>query len=329
MTESATTLTIIRYNAQTYAITQNATLADCTITPNDITWIHVEGLSDKTLIQALMTQFKIHPLTTEDIFTASHRPKVDDYDDYTFITLKSLHWMDESMALTVEQFAIIFNRRFVITFKESHSNFIDQLRARFQSGANQQTRKSDSDYLVYRLLDAVIDHYFSILETIGERIETIQDYIIESPTPKNSRMIYQLKKQMLLLRKSIWPLREVLSHMLYGENNLITKSTRIYMRDAYDHISQTIDTVETFRDMLSNLLDMYLSGLAMRTNEVTKTLTIIATIFMPITAIASIYGMNVSGIPFLHSKWGFDDIAFFMVISVIVMIVYFRRKKWL
>jgi len=324
-----TTLKVVRYNAENTTVIENAFPADCHTDPNVITWIHIEGLEDKAKIESLLAQFGIHSLTIEDIFAETHRPKVDDYDNYTFITFKSLHWKNDGISLFVEPFSIIFTKQYVISIKATASDFITQLTARLQSGAAQQARKNGSDYLVYRLIDASIDNYFAILEVLGERIEATQDHIIESPTPKNSRTIYLLKKQMLVLRKVIWPLREVLSHLLYGENTVISRGTRVFIRDAYDHISQAIDTVETFRDMLSSLLDMYLSGLAMRTNEVTKTLTIIATIFMPITAIASIYGMNIHGIPLMRSKWGFDDVAFFMILSIIVMLVYFRRKKWL
>jgi len=217
----------------------------------------------------------------------------------------------------------------VITFQDTHSTSIDLIRERFKNGATQQTRKNGADYLVYRLIDSVIDNYFVALESIGEKIELVEDQIMDAPTPKNSRIIYKLKRQMLLLRKVIWPLREVVSHLLYGENIFISKSTRVYMRDAYDHISQAIDTVETFRDILASLLDMYLSGLTMKTNDIIKTLTIITTIFIPITAIASIYGMNVSGVPLMKSVWGFDEVALLMILSVIVMIIFFRRKKWL
>ena len=322
-------ITVFHYNAENCAVKENATLDECIATENNVTWIHVEGLHDVEMIKALAEKFQIHPLTVEDILNVGQRPKVDDYDNYSFITLKSLDWIDKKASLSVSQLAIFFNKNCVITFQDTHSNSIDVIRERFKSGAALQTRKNGSDYLVYRLIDSVIDNYFVALESIGEKIESIEDQIMDAPTRKNSRIIYRLKRQMLLLRKVIWPLREVLSHLLYGENAVISKSTRVYMRDAYDHISQAIDTVETFRDILASLLDMYLSGLTMKTNDIIKTLTIITTIFIPITAIASIYGMNVNGVPLMKSTWGFDEVALLMILSVIVMVIFFRRKKWL
>lgn len=327
--EKQTVLTVVHYNATECVVTENAALDACVSDPTHITWIHVEGLQNAEIMKTLAERFQIHPLTMEDILNTAQRPKVDDYDHYSFITLKTLAWVEENAEMMTDQLSIFFNPQCVITFQETRSTLMDQVRQKFQQGATQQTRNSGADYLVYRLIDRVIDAYFVALEGIGEKIEMMENVILESPIPKNSRIIYRLKRQMLVLRKMIWPLREVLSHMLYGEGVLVSKNTRIYIRDAYDHISQAIDTVETFRDMLASLLDMYLSGLTMRTNEIIKTLTIITTIFIPITAIASIYGMNVSGIPLLKSRWGFDDVAVLMLISVIAMVIYFRRKKWL
>ncbi|MDP1573454.1 MAG: magnesium/cobalt transporter CorA [Coxiellaceae bacterium] len=324
-----TEITVIHYNTENCAVKENATLDDCIAVENTITWIHIEGLHDVAMIKAVAEKFQIHPLTVEDILNVGQRPKVDDYENYSFITLKSLEWTEENTSLLVSQLAIIFNKTCVITFQDDHSKSIDLIRERFKNGATQQARKNGPDYLVYRLIDSVIDNYFVALESIGEKIESVEDQIMDAPTPKNSRIIYRLKRQMLLLRKVIWPLREVLSHLLYGENAMVSKSTRVYIRDAYDHISQAIDTVETFRDILASLLDMYLSGLTMKTNDIIKTLTIITTIFIPIMAIASIYGMNVSGVPLMKSTWGFDEVALLMILSVIVMVIFFRRKKWL
>ena len=327
--DKPTIMTVTRYGDGHCTLTENATIEDCQAVPGQITWINVEGLQDVSLIKALAERFQLHPLTVEDILNVVQRPKVDEYDDYTFITLKSTNWRDESLMISTEQLSIIFSEQVVLTFQDIPSDTITKLRKRLENIHNQKLHKNGADYLVYRLIDATVDQYFLALEGLGEKIELVEDRIIDSPTPQNSRTIYRLKRQMLVLRKVIWPLREVMSHLLYGENTLVTKFTRVYLRDAYDHIAQAIDTVETFRDMLASLLDMYLSALTIRTNDIIKTLTIITTIFIPITAVASIYGMNIKGVPFMASLWGFDAVAGIMFASIVGMILYFRVKRWL
>lgn len=292
-------------------------------------WINVEGMQEVSLINEIAQHFSIHPLTVEDILNVEQRPKIEEFDGYTFLTLKMLHWAKEHSELSVQQISIIFGKNFILSFQESNTSIFDLIRMKLQSTSSQRLRQQNSDYFAYRLLDAIVDEYFVVLECLGEEIERVEEKIISAPTPQNSKIIYRLKRQMLMLRKSIWPLREVVSHLLYEEEALITKFTRLYLRDLYDHTMQAIDTVETFRDMLTSMLDMYLSGLTIRMNEIMKTLTIITTIFIPITALSSIYGMNLPNIPFMKSSWGFSIIASIMVASVTGMVIYFRRKKWI
>lgn len=291
-------------------------------------WINVEGLHDVKLIKEIGEHFSIHPLTIEDILNVEQRPKVEEFDGYIFLTLKMLHWSTQNSALSIQQVSIVFGKNFILSFYEYHSSIFDSIRNKLKSISSQRLRQQSSDYFAYRLLDAVVDQYFVVLERLGEQIERIEEKIIAAPTQQNSKIIYRLKRQMLILRKSIWPLREVVSHLLYEEGDLITKFTRMYLRDLYDHTMQAIDTIETFRDMLSGMLDMYLSGLTIHMNEIMKTLTIITTIFIPITALSSIYGMNLPNIPLMKSNWGFGIVASIMASSVICMLMYFRRKKW-
>ncbi|MCX7124678.1 MAG: magnesium/cobalt transporter CorA [Gammaproteobacteria bacterium] len=295
-----------------------------------VTWINVVGLSDISIIKELAKRFTIHPLTVEDILNVDQRPKVEEFEGYVFFTLKIMHWNAKDSSLSIQQISIIFGKDLILSFLETDVAIFDQIRIKLNNTSTQTQglRQQSSDYLAYRLIDAIVDDYFVALEYLGEEIEKVEDRIITTPTPQNARIIYRLKRQMLLLRKAVWPVREAISHLLYEENTLVTKFTRVYLRDVYDHMMQAIDTVETFRDMLSSMLDMYLSGLSIRMNEIVKTLTIITTIFIPITALASIYGMNLPDIPMMRSKWGFLVVCTLMVTSIICMILYFRKKKW-
>src|SRR3990167_184705 len=235
----------------------------------------------------------------------------------------------KKLIFSVEQVSIIVGKKFVLSFLESGTNIFNPILEKLQMSGDQRLRQQTIDYLAYRLIDAIVDEYFIVLEGLGEQIETVESRIISSPTPQNARTIYRLKRQILVLRKAIWPMREAISHLLYAEEILITKNTRVYLRDVYDHTMQAIDTIETFRDMLSSMLDMYLSGLTIRMNEIMKTLTIITTIFIPITALASIYGMNLPNIPLMKSHRGFIFVAAMMTASVTFMVLYFRKKKWI
>jgi len=294
-----------------------------------ITWINVEGLQDVVLINKLAKRFSIHPLTVEDIVKPDQRPKVEEYECYIFFTIKLLEWDKIKSVLVIQQVSIIFGKDFILSFHESPTTVFEPIRAKLNNIGPQGLRQRSTDYLAYRLIDVIVDDYFDVLESLGEGIENMEDRIIASPSPKNARIIYRIKRQMLLVRKAVWPVREAISHLLYEENTLVSPFTRVYLRDVYDHIMQSMDTIETYRDMLASILDMYLSGLTIRMNEIVKTLTIITTIFIPITALAGIYGMNLPDIPFMKSRWGFVFVASVMIGGIIGMILYFRKKKWI
>lgn len=295
----------------------------------EVTWINVEGLQNVALIQSISDRFNLHPLTVEDILNVAQRPKVEEFDDYLFVTLKVLRWRPISSTFIVKQLSLILGKDFLLSFEEFDANRFNDIREKLNDVSKQRLREQGCDYLAYRLIDAVVDEYFVVLEALGDRIEKVEERIIADPTPRNSRTIYKLKRQMLLLRKTIWPMREAISHLLHVEERLISKFTRIYLRDVYDHAMQAIDTLETFRDMLSGMLDMYLSSLTNRMNEIMKTLTIITTIFIPITAIASIYGMNFPNLPGLQSEWGYIIALLSMFIMGVGMIIYFYKKHWI
>ncbi len=292
------------------------------------TWINLDGIHQLDIIEKLGKHFKIHPLVLEDVVNTGQRPKMEDFGDYLFIVLKMLHYDEEKNETRTEQVSLILSSKFVLSFQENEGDVFDPIRERIRSDRG-RIRKMGADYLAYSLIDAIVDNYFMVLEKIGEKIEDIEDDLVKNPTPEVLHMIHSLKRELIFLRKSVWPLREVISRLERWESPLIDKSIDIYLRDVYDHTIQVIDALETFRDMLSGMLDIYLSSVSNRMNEVMKVLTIIATIFIPLTLIAGIYGMNFKYMPELESPWGYPMVYMIMLAIGAVMMIYFRRKKWL
>jgi magnesium transporter len=293
-----------------------------------VTWINIDGIHQLDIIEKIGEHFNVHPLVLEDIVNTGQRPKMEDFVDYIFMTLKMLHYSDEEKETKAEQVSLILGSNFVISFQESEGDVFDPIRQRIR-GDKGRIRKMGADYLAYALMDAIVDNYFTILEKLGERIEDFEEELVVNPTPETLQAIHHLKREMIFLRKSVWPLREVINRLERWESSLINKSTGIYLRDVYDHTIQVIDSVETFRDMLSGMLDIYLSSVSNRMNEVMKVLTIIATIFIPLTLIAGIYGMNFRFMPELETSIGYPMVLLIMLSIGILMVAYFRKKKWL
>lgn len=294
-----------------------------------ITWVSVEGLHDSSMVKDLAKHFDLHPLTVEDILNVEQRPKVEEFDNYLFITLKMLLWQQKTSSFTVKQVSFVLGKNFVLSFQESDTALFDSIKNRLKSTPNQRLRQHGADYLTYRLIDAIVDQYFTVLEALGDQTEKSEEQILSSPTAQTMKVLYRLKRQMLLLRKAVWPMREVVGHLVHIDEGLVSSFTRVYLRDVYDHTVQAIDTLETFRDMMGTMMDMYLSSITNRLNEVMKTLTIIATIFIPITTIASIYGMNFKYMPELNWHWGYYTVLLVMLTMGSGMMLYFWRKKWL
>jgi magnesium transporter len=253
---------------------------------------------------------------------------MEDFGDYIFAVLKMLQYNEEDKETQVEQISLILGSNWVISFQENAGDLFDPIRERLRTDKG-RIRKMGADYLVYALIDAVVDNYFVVLERIGERIEEIEEEIVTNPSPVTLQAIHNLKRQVILLRKSVWPLREAISRLERWESKLIKRSTDIFLRDVYDHTIQVIDAVETYRDMLSGMLDIYMSSVSNRMNEVMKVLTIIATIFIPLTLVAGIYGMNFRYMPELEWVWSYPFVLLIMLAVGIVMLIYFRRRKWL
>ena len=293
-----------------------------------VTWINIDGIHKPEIIEAIGKHFNIHHLIVEDIVHTGQRPKMEDLEDYVFVVLKMLSY-DESMnEINAEQVSMILGPNFVISFQERTGDVLNPLRERIRNGKG-RVRKKGADYLAYCLMDAIIDNYFIILEQLGERIEDIQEVLLTNPTPATLQEIQKLRREMILLRKSVWPVREVISRLERGESSLMSEATGIYFRDVYDHTIQVIDTIETLRDILSGMLDVYLSSVSNKMNEIMKVLTIIATIFIPLTFLAGIYGMNFKYMPELEWRWGYFVVLLVMVVTVGGMLLYFRKKEWL
>jgi magnesium transporter len=294
-----------------------------------VTWINIDGLHDIKITEKIGKHFKLHPLVLEDILNTEQRPKIEDFDDYIFIVLKMLYCDESDAEIRAEQVSIILGSNFVLSFQERVGDIFNPLRDRIRN-AKGRVRKMGPDYLAYSLLDAIVDNYFVVLEKLGEQIEGMEEELVTNPTPETLQKIHHLKREMIFLRKSVWPLREVVSRLERGESELIKDSTGIYLRDVYDHTIQVIDTIETYRDMLSGMLDIYLSSISNRMNQVMKVLTIIATIFIPLTFVAGIYGMNFEYMPELKWHWFYPKAFWLVMLGVAaLMLVYFRRKKWL
>lgn len=293
-----------------------------------ITWINIDGLHCIEVIEKLGEYFGVHPLLLEDIVNTGQRPKIEDFESYLFMVVKMFSYNDHAQKIQSEQFSLILGQTFVISFQEEEGDVFNPVRERIRN-AKGRIRKMGTDYLAYSLLDALVDEYFVILEKIAENIEDLEDALIINQSTITLQEIHNLKREMIYLRKSVWPLREVVNNLERGESALLQKSTRIYFRDLYDHTIQVIDSIEVFRDLLSGMLDLYLSSISNRMNEVMKVLTIFASIFIPLTFIAGVYGMNFKYLPELEWAWGYPAIWVIMIIITIFMLFYFRKKKWL
>jgi len=332
----AVKISYLDYDEQNFQEKQVSNIEECfpfKTTPT-VTWINIDGLHDVEIIEKLGKQFELHPLVLEDVLHTEQRPKYEDFEKYIFIVLRMLRYSEELQAVESEQVSLIFGENFVISFQERMGDVFGPIRERLRN-ARGRIRKMGPDYLAYALLDAIVDSYFAVLEKFGEKIESMEEDLVTNPTENTLHLIHTMKREMISLRKSIWPLREVISGVQRSESSIIKESTGIYLRDVYDHTIQIIDTIESFRDMVSGMLDIYLSSISNKMNAVMKVLTIIATIFMPLTFIAGIYGMNFNpekspwNMPELNSYWGYPAVWLVMAVVAVIMLIYFRRKKWL
>ncbi len=294
-----------------------------------MSWIQVDGIHDTALLEQLGSVFELHPLILEDILNTDQRPKMEDLGGYLFIVLKKFcASADRNGEIASEQISVILGPGWVITFQEKEDPFFNPLRERLRAGKG-RIRKAGVDYLAYSIIDIIVDSYFHVLETLGERIEREEEALLGKPAERTLQAIQRLKRDMIDLRKAVWPLRETIAALERSESPLIHAATRIYLKDVYDHAIQALDTVETYRDMLSGMIDIYLSSLSNRMNQVMKVLTIIATIFMPMTFLAGVYGMNFRHFPELEWAWGYPLFWIVNLAIAAAMLILFKRKRWL
>lgn len=298
-----------------------------------VSWLNIDGVHNSAVIAKIGRLFGIHPLVVEDILNTDQRPKMDIHDEYVFIVMKMHHIDDTSGEVEVEQISMILGAGYVLTFQEQTGDIFDQLRLRIAENRG-RIRKSGPDYLAYALLDAMVDSYFAILQSLGDEMENLEDELLANPTTATLSRIHFLKREMAYLRKSVWPLRELINILKRQESELIQDSTVIYLNDLYDHTIQVIDTVETLKDILAGVLDIYLSSISNRMNEIMKVLTVFAAIFIPLTFIAGIYGMNFDSgsspfnMPELKWYYGYPFALALMVTIGVTLFFYFKRKNW-
>ncbi len=322
-------ITLIEYNENELMERDFYDLSEClnNLNPNLVKWINVDGVHQAELIECIGKRFNIHPLTLEDIVNTYQRAKFEDYDNYVVAMMKMIDYNTDE--LRSEQLSIVLMEGMVISFQEANGgDAFDLIRNRIRQGKG-RIRRMGADYLAYALIDAVVDYYFNILEKLGDKIEILEDELMLEPQKSTLEQLHHMKREMIFVRKAVWPVRELINNMERSESSLILEGTGIYLRDVHDHAIRVIDTVETYRDLLSGMMDIYLSSVSNRMNEVMKILTIITTIFVPVTFIAGVYGMNFDYMPELHSKWGYAGVWTVMLLIIFSLVIYFKRKKWL
>jgi magnesium transporter len=321
---------LIRFNTERLEETADATLADCRLRPGqgDVTWVNVSGVHEVPLIEAIGDAFGLHPMTREDIANTSQRPKWEEFPDYGVVAMKMLEIDEAALEVTIEHVSLIVGSSWVVSFLEDEGDVFASVRARIRSSSG-RVRTLGADYLAYCLIDAVIDHYFLAVEWIGDRIEVFDDQMFNHPERLQIQEIHRFKRDLLALRRAVWPMREVVGAIGKCESGVIGRETTVFWRDLYDHTVQVIDMVETSRDILASLHDTTLSSLSNRMNEVMKTLTIISTIFIPLTFIAGVYGMNFKVMPELDWRYGYFGVWVVMVSITLLLVLWFRRRRWL
>jgi magnesium transporter len=329
-------ITVLRYDSQRFEEYECKSAADALALcePGWTTWINVDGLHDPALVGTIGERFGVHPLIMEDILNTEQRPKVDDGEDGFFVLLKMIDAQDDGVKIVSEQVSLIVRNGVVVSFQERRGDVFDAVRERLRTNKG-RVRRKNADYLAYVMIDAIVDNYFVVLEAIADRLEDIEEELTGSPTPQTLQNVYAVKKALIFLRKSISPLREVMLALGRGTISFICEETRAYMHDTYEHAVRVVESIELHRDTVTSMLDLYLSGVSQRTNEIMKVLTIIATIFIPLTFISGLYGMNFNSeaspynMPELNWRYGYFFALGLMALVSAALIAYFKRRNWL
>jgi magnesium transporter len=331
-----TELVLIDYSPNVAHTTRLAHPSDCrnVAKPGVVTWLDARGLGSETVLRELGKTFRLHPLVLEDVVNVPHRPKIDYYEDHVLIILQMVRTKDSGSGVAGEQVSFVLGKEFLVTFQEEPDwDSFEPVRDRIRRGVG-QIRSQGSDYLAYSLLDTIVDSFFPVLEVIGEALEELEDEVVENPTRTTIEKIHRLRRGLMKLRRYIWPQRNVINSLIRDGGELISPDVRIYLQDVYDHIVQVVDILETYREIASSLMDVYLSSISNRMNEVMKLLTVISTVFIPLTFIAGVYGMNFNpeaspfNMPELDWYWGYVFCLAIMALIAILLIVFFWRRGW-
>ncbi len=320
-------LELIQYNEKEYVAYDNLSIDELLKKQQSqlVNWINLDGLTDTNIINKIGESFSLHSLLLEDI-TNDHQPKVEEYDDYLFFTLKMLYRI-ENGEIDYEQISFVLGKNYLLSFQEKEGDLFGAFRERIRLDQG-RVRKKKADYLLYRLIDIIVDNYYTVLDAIGQNIEQIEDEIYKGHSSHEFRRIQQLKKDLIYLRKALYPLRDAMSKLIKDESGFIDSSNSRFYSDVYNHVAHLIDSLDTYKDLTSGLMDIYINTLNTRMNEVMKVLTVISTIFIPLTFIVGVYGMNFDFMPELHWHIGYYAVLIVMGVLTAGMIFYFRHKKW-
>ncbi len=325
------TITRIKYDGTSLeerVLTDLNELAPSCDGTSGVVWYNVDGVHDAQLLEKIGDLFGLHSLVVEDIVNTAQRPKMEDFGNYIFLTLKMIVYDRQRREIDAEHVSLILGRGFVLSFLEDSGDVFEPVRVRMRAGRG-RLRKEGADYLAYALVDAIVDHYFEVLEALGDDIEAVEDEVVEVPTHETLRTIHVLKRELIYLRRAVWPLREAVNSLLKDESELVADSTRVFLRDLYDHAVHVLDSVETLRDIVSGMLDVYLSSASNRMNQVMKVLTVMSSIFIPLTFIVGVYGMNFEYMPELKTPWGYPAVLLLMATVAGGLLLMFRRKGWI
>lgn len=324
-----TQINLIEYD-QTKAYRKlNISPQDCRscLENNLVSWADIQGLGSESILRDVGQLFQLHNLILEDVVNVPQRPKIEEYKEQLLIILHSIKPNDNKMGFTSEQISLVLGKNYLLTFQEDNIDDFAKLRDRIKNNQG-KVRQLGADYLAYLILDTLIDNYFPVLEDYGERIELLEDLIVEDPSQENLKEIYSIRRELLALRRSIWPLRNLFNQLTREDNQFISSEVNIYFRDCYDHTIQILDILETYRELASSLMDVLMSSMSNKMNEVVTLLTIISTIFIPLTFIAGVYGMNFEFMPELKWRWGYFLSLLLMLIIAISMLFFFWQRGW-
>lgn len=298
------------------------------LSEDSITWVDVQGFGDEDAVRRIGEIFSLHSLAIEDVVNVPHRPKAEAYDAQLLLITRMVR-LTGSLNIDIEQVSIVLGKGYVITFQERYGDVLDPVRSRIHGNKDLQFRSQGPDYLAYAILDTIIDGYYPVLEALGDQLGDLEDVVIVNPNPELLRKLNRTKNMLMNLRRSLWPQRESVNSLIRDSHPFVTDPTRTYLRDTYDHCIQTSEVIEMYREMVTGLMNTYLSSVANRTNDVMKVLTIMASIFIPLTLLAGIYGMNFENMPELHFWWSYPLVWMIMLLLAVGMILYFRRKGWI